>query len=167
MLFFALPLSIPLPVPPGLTAIPAIPLLIFSIQMLRGMDSPWLPRWVGRKTIKRKTVALMVEKTAPHLKKVEKLLRPRFSFASSRMGERIIGFFGFIFAVSILVPLPFTNFIPAVGITFMSLGLLSKDGVPIVLGMMIGSFGVFVTTLIIFIGKAAAMAVIYSIFPVN
>ena len=31
MLFFALPLSIPLPVPPGLTAIPAIPLILFSI----------------------------------------------------------------------------------------------------------------------------------------
>lgn len=164
MLFFALPLSIPLPVPPGLTAIPAIPLILFSIQMLRGMDSPWLPKWVGRKTIKRKTVALMVEKAAPHLKKVEKLMRPRFSFASSETGEKIVGFFAFVFSISILVPLPLTNFIPALGILFMSLGLLSKDGIPIILGMFIGSIGVAITTLIIILGKQAGMAVIYGVF---
>lgn len=164
MLFFALPLSIPLPVPPGLTAIPALPLILFSIQMLRGMDSPWLPKWVGNKKIKRETLALIVEKTAPHLKKAEKLLRPRFSFASSEAGEKIVGFFALLFSLSILIPLPLTNFIPAIGILLMSLGLLSKDGIPIAIGIIVGSMGIALTTLIIIMGKHAAMGIIHGVF---
>ena len=49
---FALPLSIPLPVPPGLTTIASMPLIFFSIQLLFNYDAPWLPNWVGRKTFK-------------------------------------------------------------------------------------------------------------------
>lgn len=154
MLFFALPLAL---VPPGLTAIPAIPLIIFSIQMIKGMDSPWLPKWAAEKTIKRKTIAHLVEKAAPYLRKVEKLMRPRFSFASSSNGERVVGFFSLIFSLSILVPLPLTNLIPSIGVLLMSLGLLSKDGIPIILGMIIGSIGVMIPIAILFLGKQVVM----------
>jgi len=165
MVFFALPLCVPA-LPPGLTAIPAIPLIVFSVQMIRGMDSPWMPKKFGTKTIKRETVAMVVEKAAPYLKKAEKVLRPRFSFASSPEGEKVIGVFSLVFALSILIPLPFTNLIPAVGILFMSLGLLSKDGIFIILGMVIGTAGVTLTTLIIFFGKKAVLGIMDMLFPV-
>lgn len=64
MVFFSLPVFIPV-----VAAITVIPLLFFSIQMLRGMDSPWLPDWIGKKTIARQTLALIVEKSSPYLKK--------------------------------------------------------------------------------------------------
>ncbi len=159
MIIFALPLSIPLPLPPGATFIPALPLVWFSIQMLQGVDSPWLPNWIAKKKIKRETVALIIEKGAPYLKKIEKLLRARFPFASSRKGERLVGLFCLIFSISILIPLPFTNLIPAVGIVLMSLGLLSKDGIVIALGMILGSIGIAITGLIILLGKEAVMGV--------
>jgi len=142
MLVFAL---ITLPLPPGLTVLAAIPLLFFSVQMILGVDSPWLPSWIGRRRIKRRTLALMVEKASPHLRKVERLLRPRFSYASSRTGEKIVGVFCLLFSMSIAIPLPFTNFIPAIGIALMSLGLLSKDGVVITIGMIVGMGGVMFT----------------------
>jgi len=164
MLFFSLPLAIPFPAPPGFTLIPSIPLLLFSIQMLRGMEAPWLPAWVGNKKIKRKTVALIVEKTAPYLKKMERLMRPRLSFASSKGGEKIVGLFALIFSLSIMIPLPLTNLIPAIGILLMSLGLLSRDGVPIILGMAVGTFGVTLTILIIILGKKAAIGIIHGMF---
>jgi hypothetical protein len=164
MVFFALPLCVPA-LPPGLTAIPAIPLIVFSIQMIRGMPSPWMPKFVGNKTIKRETVALVVEKAAPYLKKAERVLRPRFSFASSPEGEKVIGFFSLIFSLSILIPLPFTNLIPAIGILFMSLGLLSKDGIVIILGMVIGTVGVTLTTLVIFFGKKAVIGIVNALSP--
>ena len=149
MIIFALPLAVPLPVPPGITAVPAIPLMFFSFQMVMGMSTPWLPKWIGRKQMKRSTIAWMIEKASPYLRKVEMWMRPRFSFASSKIGEKIVGFFSLIFAISILVPLPFTNFIPAIGIVLMSLGILSKDGIIIILGMLIGSIGIGITVSIV------------------
>src|SRR5690606_30111620 len=116
MVIFSLPLSIPLPVPPGFTMLPSIPLIIFSLQMLMGMRSPWLPKWLGEKKMKRTTLAYMIEKASPHLKKVEKLLRPRIFFASSPLGEKIVGLFALVFSISIMIPIPLTSFIPAIGI---------------------------------------------------
>jgi len=95
---------------------------------------------------------MIVERTTPYLKRVEKFLRPRFSFTASRGGEKIVGIFSLLFACSIAIPLPLTNFIPAIGITLMSLGLLSKDGVVISVGMLIGTIGVFITTSILILG---------------
>lgn len=155
MLILSLPLCIPLPLPPGATALPSIPLLLFSLQMVMGMDSPWMPKWLGNKTIKRQTLAAIIEKGAPYLQKVERFLHPRFSFSSTVGGEKLIGIFCLVFSLSIAVPLPLTNFIPATGIAVMSLGLLSKDGITVIVGMIIGSAGVTLTTILLIFGKKA------------
>lgn len=161
MVIFILPLAIPIPFIPGMTTLLVIPVWIFSIQMVLGRDSPWLPVWLGNKSIKRTTLALVVEKAAPKLKKVERLLRPRLYFASSSTGEKIIGIFTFLLCVSIAIPLPFTNLIPAWGILIMALGLLSKDGVVILLGMVMGSIGLLITVAVLLLGTKAVL----KIFP--
>ncbi len=76
IIIFSLPLSIPIPVPPGYTTILSIPLILFSLQLLFGFDSPWMPNWLERKSFQRSTLALVVEKTYPVLKKIEKLMKP-------------------------------------------------------------------------------------------
>lgn len=158
MVIFILPLSIPFPYPPGFTTVLVVPVFIFSLQMAFGMDAPWLPKWVERQAIKRVTLAKVIEKASPALKKVERLLRPRLYFVSTRGGEKIMGIFCIIFSLSIAVPVPLTNLLPGVGIMVMALGLLSKDGITIMIGMIIGSIGVFFTTLILFYGSKAVMA---------
>ncbi|MDB2414839.1 exopolysaccharide biosynthesis protein [Rickettsiales bacterium] len=165
MLVFALPLSIPMPIPPGFTLLPAIPLLFFSWQMMAGKDSPWLPAWAGNKKIKRSSLAFMIEKASPFLRKVEKLLRPRLSFAASDAGEKIVGVFCFVFAVSIANPVPLSNMIPAMGITLMSLGLLSKDGVPIIMGMVVGSVGVAVSVTLMVYGIIYGQKAVNGLMP--
>lgn len=150
MVFFALPVCIP-----AVAAIPAIPLIIFSIQMMRGMDSPWMPAWVGKKTISRQTLAFMVEKASPYLRKAERILTPRFLFAASAEGEKLIGLFSLVFAISILLPIPLGNIVPAIGILLMSLGLLSKDGLVIIIGMVVGCIGVAMAASVVLFGSAA------------
>lgn len=149
MLFFALPLSIPLPVPPGLTTLPAIPLLIFSLQMILGHDSPWMPSWLGKKSIKRKTLAFMIEKTNPYIIKVETFMRPRMYFFSSNLGKKISACFTFIFAISIANPIPLSNMVPSLGIVLISFGLLCRDGLLIILGIIIGILGVLFSLAVI------------------
>ncbi len=157
MAIASLPLCIPIPVPPGYTTFFSIPLFIFSIQMIMGMDTPWLPKWLERREIRRHGLAKMIERANPILRKIEKLLKPRMHFAATETGERIIGIVAFICAVSIAVPLPLTNLPPGYGILIMSLGLLGKDGITIIVGIIVGFVGCAITTLILIYGGEAVM----------
>ncbi|SEN28079.1 exopolysaccharide biosynthesis protein [Nitrosomonas marina] len=145
----ALPLCLPVPVPPGYTTFFSIPLFIFSVQMIIGMQSPWLPLWITTKKIKRESLEKLIVKANPWLKKIEKRLQPRLTYISVHTWERIIGIFTFVFALSISLPIPLTNFPPGWGILIMSLGLLSKDGITILIGMIIGTIGVGITMIIL------------------
>ena len=145
----ALPLCLPVPVPPGYTTFFSIPLFIFSVQMMLGMQAPWLPVWIEKKEIKRSSMEKLIAKTNPWLKKIEQRLQPRLTYISVHTWERIIGVFTFVFALSIALPIPLTNFPPGWGILIMSLGLLSKDGITILIGMIVGTIGVGITMIIL------------------
>jgi hypothetical protein len=145
----ALPLCLPIPVPPGYTTFFSIPLFIFSVQMMWGMKAPWIPKWLAEKQIQKANLEKLVEKATPWLRKIESYLHPRLTYISVHAWERIIGIFAFIFSVSIALPIPLTNFPPGWGILIMSLGLLSKDGLTIIIGMIVGTIGVGITLVIL------------------
>ncbi|QHD65002.1 exopolysaccharide biosynthesis protein [Neorickettsia findlayensis] len=153
LLLFSLPLSIPLPVPPGYTTVLSIPILFFSVQIILGCDSPWLPKFLGEKSMKRKSLAFLIEKTVPILRKVEKFTRPRFPILNNAFGERIYGVISLMCAISIAIPLPLTNFIPAGGIVLMSLGVLNRDGIISILGVVTSFAGLFISALVIILGQ--------------
>lgn len=160
MLIFALPLSIPIPYIPGLTTILAFPLIIFSAQMVYGADSPWLPKWLGKRSIKRSTLAYIILKTSPFIKRLEKFIKPRFSFVTSDLGTKIIGFITLIFSLSIALPLPLTNLLPAIGVFLMAFGLLNRDGITIAIGVLIGIAGLCVTVAVFVVGKKIVSGII-------
>ena len=149
MALAALPLCLPVPVPPGYTTFFSIPLFIFSIQMILGMSAPWLPLWLEKKEIKRTNLEKLVEKAKPWLRKIEIHLRPRMTYISVQNWEKVIGTFSFVFALSIALPIPMTNFPPGWGILIMSLGLLSKDGLTIIIGIIVGVIGVGITMVVL------------------
>ncbi|WP_010406646.1 exopolysaccharide biosynthesis protein, partial [Wolbachia endosymbiont of Nasonia vitripennis] len=146
---FSLPLSVPIPVPPGYTTILSIPLILFSLQLLFGFDSPWMPNWLERKSFQRSTLALVVEKTSPILKKIEKFMKPRMSFIFLGPGEKILAFMMLLCAIIIALPLPFTHFLPAIGITLISLGIMGKDGFLSTLGVLVSFCALLVTLIVI------------------
>jgi hypothetical protein len=149
MAIAALPICLPIPVPPGYTTFFSIPLFIFSVQMILGMPAPWLPAWIEKKNIKRSSLEKIITKANPWLKKIENRMQPRMTYISVNTWERIIGIFSFVFAVSIALPIPLTNFPPGWGILVMSLGLLNKDGLTILVGMIIGTIGIGITMIIL------------------
>ncbi len=149
MAIAAIPICLPVPVPPGYTTIFSIPLFIFSIQMALGMRAPWLPGWIEKKRIKRAVLETAIAKANPWLKKLESRMQPRMTYITAHTWERIIGVFSFVFALSISLPLPLTNFPPGCGILIMSLGLLNRDGVTILIGMLIGTIGIGITMIVL------------------
>ena len=149
MAIATIPICLPIPAPPGYTTFFSIPLFIFSIQMILGRRTPWIPDWIGRKKIKRASFEKLIVKANPWLRKIETRLQPRLTNISVHTWECIIGIFSFVFAMAIAIPLPLINFAPGLGILTMSLGLLSKDGITIIIGMLIGTIGIGLTMIIL------------------
>ncbi|UCM85098.1 MAG: exopolysaccharide biosynthesis protein [Rickettsia endosymbiont of Culicoides impunctatus] len=149
MLFFAIPIAIPLPYPPGFTTIVGIPLIVLSMQMLLGLRQVSLPSKINNYQISNDILINISNKIVPKIKLVEKYIRPRFSFATSIYCEQFIGLVSLICAIAISIPLPLTNAIPAFGITIMALGLLNRDGLTIFLGFMVSIVGLIIAVIAI------------------
>lgn len=151
MIFFALPVAIPLPYPPGFTTVMGTPLIILSIQMLFGSRKVNLPDRINQYELKNATLKMISSKVVPSVVTIEKYMKPRMEFAKSVYCEQIVGFTSLLAAISIAIPLPLTNAVPALGITVMCLGLLNRDGIIIITG-----FFISVTGLVIAGGAIAA-----------
>lgn len=160
MAVFALPHCIPVPMPPGPTEILSIPLLFFTVQMLMGRDSPWLPAWLAKYSLKRSLLALMVEKVAPKLRLVESVLKARIRVFNTPAGEKVVACMWLLFCIVIALPIPGANFLPGVGVLISSLGLLSEDGLVVMAGFVLGLIGCFMAVLIVFMGYAAVSAML-------
>ena len=151
MILFAFPMAIPLPYPPGFTTVLGIPILIFSIQMMFGMKNPLLPAWAAKKTIKSSHLSFAVNKSHKYFVFLEKRMKERMPYFSSDNGEKIIGFVSFICSISIVLPIMFGNSVPSAGVCIMALGLLGRDGLVIILGIVVSIVGLFVATMVVYL----------------
>jgi hypothetical protein len=151
LIIFAAPMALPLPAL-GIAQIFALPLLFLSIQLAIGFRSPWIPQKLGNKTIERKTLEKVSGIMIPFLKKVEWFLKPRIRFLSSRFGDKFIGVACLICSISVAMPFPFSNTVPSMGIVAMAIGLLERDGLVIIGGMLIGALGCTIAILVVLFG---------------
>lgn len=151
MILFAFPMAIPLPYPPGFTSILGAPLLLFSVQMLIGMEEPHLPAWVANKTMKVRYLEFAVSKTEKYFVYLESKFKKRILYFSSPAGERIIGFVSLLCSISIVLPIMFGNAFPSAGVCIMALGLLSRDGLVIIIGIIVSILGLFIAAFVVYL----------------
>lgn len=138
LLLFALPMALPLPVPPGINILLALPLVFLTAQQMVGRHTLWLPRWVLCQTLDTKSWLSLTDKMVPMLQKLEALTRPRLLYLTGNFTQKMTGLLGVIMALCVCVPLPLTNTVPSFGIAIMALGVLTRDGLFIVTGALIG-----------------------------
>lgn len=138
IILFSLPNLFPGFVPPIPTLF-AIPLCLFSAQMILRFEAPHLPRFISRRKIKRSSLQKAVTASLPSMKRVENIIRPRLEFMVSKQAERYLGVFMLAFAITVAVPLPMTNFVPSVALILVGIGILGKDGLVALAGLLIGS----------------------------
>jgi hypothetical protein len=150
MMIFAF--GIIIPTPPPFPSIISFPLVVFSYQMFIGYPSPRLPKRFANLAVKRSILAMIVQKSSSVIRKIERFLKPRCLFMSKPLAEKITGFFMLLFSSFIVLPMPLSNYIPGLGILIASFGMLSRDGLVIILGITIGCFGIAISVLAIFLG---------------
>jgi hypothetical protein len=153
LLIFALPAALPLPVPPGVNVIIALPLILLSFQQMIGRNKPWFPRKLSEKTLNTTKLKKMIEGAEIWVKRAERIAAPRLAFVTNGLFSRLIGFCGLLMALSVTVPIPLTNTVPSFAIAVMAVGVLMRDGFAVIFGALIGlTWVVVLYSLLIYFG---------------
>ncbi|MDJ0702747.1 MAG: exopolysaccharide biosynthesis protein [Leptolyngbyaceae cyanobacterium MO_188.B28] len=146
-------LSIPsaLPVPaPGYSIPFGIAMLVLAIQLIIGRDQPWLPKGWYKHGFPIEQVRGILKKGIPFLRRIEMLSRPRLSYiCASLPGRMIIGVAIALMSTSMMIPIPLTNTLPAIGIFVTGFGLLDDDGAISLGGLVICLMGLILTSSIL------------------
>lgn len=145
LLVLALPCCIPFLY--GIPQVVSLPLMLVSVQILVGRRTPWLPAKLGARTVTKEGLQSLSDRAGPWLRKIEAISRPRLTALSRPPVDRLVGFGLVLFSASILVPLPGTNTVPGIAVVVISMGLLQRDGILILLGLLLGT--AWIATLIV------------------
>jgi len=147
MLVFALPNV--LPMPPGTSGLLGLPLVYLAAQLMLG-QRPWLPKFIGSRSIRREEFAAFIDRAAPWLRRAERLLRPRLLPLVSPAAEHVIGAFCLLLAIVLLLPVPLGNMLPALSISVFSFGILGRDGLWAIFGLLLAVVSAFVAGGVVF-----------------
>lgn len=139
VLLFALAIPVCMPFLYGVPQIVALPMMAIALQMAAGRDSPWMPRKFAERRIDKPGLARMAHGARKGFGWVESRARPRLAWLSGPTAERAVGAIFVLFCASILVPLPATNTTPGIGIALASIGLITRDGVFVMIGLALGT----------------------------
>lgn len=151
----ALPSALPIPAP-GYSVPFGIAMFFLAIQLIVGRDRPWLPEKMLKGSMKLTTIQSVVKKGIPWLKRIENVSKPRISsICTSLPGRVIIGVAIALMSISMCIPIPGTNTLPAIGIFITAFGLLEDDGLISLVGLFVCSLAASLTTAILFVGKEA------------
>lgn len=136
LLLVTLPFMLPVPTM-GLSIPAGIAIMLYGVSQIFG-TKPWLPGFLARREISHAALQKIVNLFCRITTRLENTLRPRFQFMFwPGMNVLIGGSLIFLaFCMSLPLPLPFTNGVPAFGITLLLLGLIERDGLFVLLGML-------------------------------
>jgi len=127
LILFALPNLVPIYLP-GLSAVLGLPLAFVAVQMVLGRSRPWLPQAVLQRSISREDYARVIGKALPSLVRIEQILKPRLSFLTVSVSERLIGCFCLVLSLLLALPIPLTNIPLALPVALFGLALIERDG---------------------------------------
>ncbi|MBA4793896.1 MAG: exopolysaccharide biosynthesis protein [Phenylobacterium sp.] len=153
---FAAPLA--LPMPPGVSAILGAPLIFIAFQQMIGRPTLWLPKALMKRSMRRAEFLTMTVRLRPHLKRLERHLRPRLQFLYGPIADRFIGAVCVLLAVIVFLPIPFGNMLPSFAIAAFGFGLLERDGLAGLVGGVAAAISVIILILIWNALLAAAIA---------
>lgn len=157
LLFVAtLPAFIPIPGVGGAVSGPLA--ILIGAQLLVGLRTPWLPRFIAGRGPHRHALARFERLLSPWLMRLERLVKPRLPIL---LDHRIAGMFSGLLLVLLglllALPIPFTNYLFGALLLLFALALLERDGALMGIAWLAGTISVVVFGLLS--GNLAALAV--------
>ena len=121
-----LPAFLPTPVGAGAIAGPLVVLL--GLQMLAGLQHPWLPQWLRRRSFARIRIDHLLDRLGDGMAKVERLCRPRAGIMLQGAGWRLTGGLMALHGVALSLPVPLTNYPFGFVLVILAIALVERDG---------------------------------------
>jgi hypothetical protein len=165
MLFvFSIPNSLPIVGIPGVSTVTGLPILLIAGQMMLGHNQIWLPKWISSRDFPREGFLKLIEKTMPWLARIERLLKPRWSWLIKGNVERVLAAVCVLMAFLLILPIPFGNLPPGFSLLLISLGLIERDGVCVAAGLVLSVISVFYVQGLIWVGIQSITALLSNWF---
>ncbi len=133
LLFFSIPGV--LPVPNAAADLVGVSAGAVAGQMMAGRAEIKLPAAILNRTVPRKSLAVAIHMILPILERAEKAVKPRWSWATHAVAQRLLGFVVFLLALTLAFPFLGFDMLHAAALFIISLGLVEKDGLAIMIGV--------------------------------
>jgi hypothetical protein len=132
---------------PGMSIVTGSLISLLAVQLLVGRKHPWIPARLEAFSFSRDALKMAVEKALPWVEWVECRLKKRLEIFVSPLAHHVIGFLCLALALTMLplALLPFAVALPGTAIMFLALGMTSRDGVLVLVGLLITAFAVGLT----------------------
>ena len=143
LMLFALALPVCVPLLYGIPQIVSLPMMAIALQMAMGRSEPWMPQRFGQRVLAKSGLEQMAAGAKKYFGWIERIARPRLLLLSGPAAERVVGAIFVLFIASVLVPLPATNTVPGIGVAIASIGLITRDGLLVLAGLLIGTAWIF------------------------
>ena len=123
------------PMPPGLSGVMGIGCLILGMQMALGRKSPWLPRRVASFKFPRSLSQQLLKNIRRITVWLEKIVRSRWKqVANHSYTWRGNGMCISWLSILLMLPIPFTNPLPAIAILLLAVATIEADGLLMCIG---------------------------------
>lgn len=159
----SLPSALPLPAP-GYSVPFGFVLFLLAVQLITGAKVPWFPKKFREHEVTLKQVQSVLKAGLPWLRRIESISRPRLTpVCTSLPGRVVIGVAIALMAISMMIPIPGTNTLPAMGIFVTGFGLLDDDGAISLAGLVLCVMGGILSTSILialWVGGASLLDVL-------
>jgi hypothetical protein len=129
---------------PGLSGFIGLLLMIPAYQMIVARHAPRLPRFIARRHLPTQRLARLIARTIPLLRRAERLIRPRWP-TPFETTKRVVGGVIMLLGVTLIVPIPFGQIIPALIIMLVALAYLEEDGVTLCIALAVAAVSLAIT----------------------
>jgi hypothetical protein len=118
-----------LPMPPPIPLVCGLLLALVAAQIVAGRPTPWLPRVLLRRSIRREDVVRAVERALPVLRRLERWSQPRMQVFETEFAVRLVGLLLLALALGLLFAAPFIGQIPiGLAVCLVGLGFGARSG---------------------------------------
>jgi hypothetical protein len=146
LLVILLPTFLPAP---GIGAFTGPFIALLGAQMLLTFQHPWLPRWLGRRSMKRERIKRVGERLRPLLSRMERICRPRLqTVIEHKVAHAFTGLQLVLLGLLLSLPIPGTNYPLGIILLVYCIALIERDGVLLLIAWGVGIAAIITSALL-------------------
>lgn len=128
--FLLLLLAIPnfIPVPLGIGGVMGVLVVALGLEMLVGLEHPWIPGFLKRRTLSRDGLLRFLDRIDPMTRRLERACKPRLQRLTRRPFTFVSGAIMILIGILLALPIPFTNYVFGAMLIVFAFALVERDG---------------------------------------